>query len=59
MRDGKPAYLGHIPRVWRLLEGDLAHPVLAGLRAWLDRRVPAARRGAPAIAPAISGAARP
>ena len=22
-RDGKPAYLAHIPRVWRLLEDDL------------------------------------
>ena len=48
-RDGKPGYLGHIPRVWRLLENDLAHPVLAGFRAWLDDRVPAAARGAPAI----------
>ncbi|MBI3515905.1 MAG: phosphotransferase [Proteobacteria bacterium] len=49
-RDGKPGYLGHIPRVWRLLENDLAHPALAGFRAWLDDRVPATARGAPVIA---------
>ena len=30
-RDGKPGYLGHIPRVWRLLEADLAHPALGRL----------------------------
>src|SRR5262249_4318155 len=38
-RDGKPAYLAHIPRVWRLLQNDLKHPVLAAFRAWLDARV--------------------
>jgi aminoglycoside/choline kinase family phosphotransferase len=48
-RDGKPQYLRHIPRVWRLLEGDLAHPALAGLRAWFDDNVPAAWRTAPAF----------
>jgi aminoglycoside/choline kinase family phosphotransferase len=26
-RDGKPRYLGFLPRVWELLERDLAHPV--------------------------------
>jgi aminoglycoside/choline kinase family phosphotransferase len=26
-RDGKPRYLGFLPRVWDLLERDLAHPV--------------------------------
>jgi N-acetylmuramate 1-kinase len=49
-RDGKPGYLMHLPRVWRLLENDLRHPVLAELQAWLDVRVPAARRGVPTIA---------
>jgi aminoglycoside/choline kinase family phosphotransferase len=48
-RDGKPGYLRHIPRVWRLLEDDLRHPALAALRTWLDARVPAALRGAPRI----------
>lgn len=39
-RDGKPAYLKHIPRVWRWLEGDLAHPALGPLRGWFDRVFP-------------------
>jgi N-acetylmuramate 1-kinase len=47
-RDGKPIYLEHIPRVWRWLEGDLAHPALAGLRAWFDREIPPALRATPA-----------
>ena len=45
-RDGKPGYLRHIPRLWRYLERDLAHPRLAGLKRWYDRHLPAeARRG--------------
>ena len=47
-RDGKPRYLVHIPRVWRLLDAALAHPQLAPLRRWFDRHVPAALRRAPA-----------
>jgi N-acetylmuramate 1-kinase len=39
-RDGKPAYLVHIPRVWRLLEEDLVHPALAPVGHWLDRHLP-------------------
>lgn len=46
-RDGKPGYLTHIPRVWRWLEGDLAHPALADLRAWFERAVPPETRFAP------------
>ncbi|MBL8834548.1 MAG: phosphotransferase [Rhodospirillales bacterium] len=46
-RDGKPQYLKHIPRVWRLLAGNLAHPALAELRDWFDEHVPAAWRTAP------------
>ncbi len=46
-RDGKPRYLHHIPRVWRLLEGDLAHPALAPVRAWFDAEVPPGERGVP------------
>ena len=46
-RDGKPVYLQHIPRVWRLLEADLAHPALAPVRAWLDKAIPPAQRIAP------------
>ena len=44
-RDGKPAYLPHIPRVWRLLEAALEHPALAPVRDWFDRH--AAARGVP------------
>ncbi len=47
-RDGKPRYLVHLPRVWRLLEQDLAHPALAPIAQWLDRHLPLGARGAPA-----------
>jgi aminoglycoside/choline kinase family phosphotransferase len=48
VRDGKPHYLLHIPRVWRLVEHDLRHPALAPVAAWLDRHIPAERRRIPA-----------
>jgi tRNA threonylcarbamoyl adenosine modification protein YjeE len=41
-RDGKRAYLAHIPRVARYLERDLAHPALEGLRGFYDREFPRA-----------------
>ncbi len=44
-RDGKPAYLGHIPRLWRLVEHDLRHPALARRRALV--RPPSAAGSAP------------
>jgi len=43
-RDGKARYLDLLPRVWGYLERDLAHPALAGLRAWYDRVIPPASR---------------
>jgi aminoglycoside/choline kinase family phosphotransferase len=46
-RDGKPQYLQHIPRVWRLIEHDLRHPALAPVADWLRRHIPSARRGLP------------
>ena len=46
-RDSKPDYLCHLPRVWRWLEADLAHPVLCELRAWFDRNLPPANRVIP------------
>jgi aminoglycoside/choline kinase family phosphotransferase len=46
-RDGKPVYLVHIPRVWRLLEQACAHPALAELRAWLDTHIPKDQRTVP------------
>lgn len=42
---GKPCYVRLIPRVWRYLQADLAHPALAGLRdhaAALPEPTPAA-----------------
>jgi len=44
-RDRKPAYLRHVPRLWRYLERDLGHPQLAALRGWYDRHMPADARG--------------
>jgi hypothetical protein len=43
-RDGKARYLAFLPRVWRYLERDLAHPALADLRAWYDRTIPKDKR---------------
>lgn len=47
MRDGKPSYLRHIPRLWGYLERGLAHPDLAAMRAWFDRYFPSAARQRP------------
>jgi hypothetical protein len=47
LRDGKPGYLKHIPRVWRWLGQDLAHPALAPVRAWFDRHIPPEKRTVP------------
>jgi aminoglycoside/choline kinase family phosphotransferase len=43
-RDGKPHYLAHGPRCWRLLGEALRHPATRPLRDFLDARVPPARR---------------
>lgn len=39
-RDGKSGYQAFMPRMWGLLERDLAHPELADLRAWVDQAAP-------------------
>ena len=46
-RDGKPGYRKFQPRMWGLLERDLAHPALAPVRAWFDANVPQTARAAP------------
>ena len=46
-RDGKPQFLAHIARVWRLLEGDLEHPALARVRAWFAANAPPESRIVP------------
>ena len=43
-RDGKPRYLGYLPRVWTYLDRDLDHPALADLKAWYGRTLPADKR---------------
>jgi len=48
-RDGKRRYLSYLPRVWRYLERDLNHPLLADLGAWYDRLIPPARRTLPEL----------
>ena len=52
VRDGKPDYLKHIPRVWRLLERSVGHPALAPLGDWLDANIPPALRIVPPCRPA-------
>ena len=39
-RDGKRAYLAHIPRIWGYLERNLEHPDLKPLKAWYDTHIP-------------------
>jgi N-acetylmuramate 1-kinase len=43
-RDGKPHYLEFLPRMWGLLERDLAHPALAPVKTWFDANVPTDKR---------------
>jgi N-acetylmuramate 1-kinase len=43
-RDDKPHYLEFQPRMWGLLERDLAHPNLAPVKAWFDRNIPTEKR---------------
>jgi aminoglycoside/choline kinase family phosphotransferase len=39
-RDGKPDYLGYLPRVWGQFERALKHPALKPLRTWVDHHLP-------------------
>ena len=43
-RDGKPRYLSFLPRMWDLLERDLAHPALAPVADWFAANIPAEKR---------------
>ena len=52
LRDGKPNYLKHIPRVWRLLERALRHPALGPVANWFESHIPATKRGVPECQPA-------
>jgi aminoglycoside/choline kinase family phosphotransferase len=55
-RDGKPRYLAHIPRLWRLLDNNLKYPVLAPIREWLDRHIPRHLRLTPQAASSFRAA---
>lgn len=43
-RDGKPRYLSFLPRMWGLLERDLAHPALGPVAQWFTANIPANMR---------------
>ena len=55
-RDGKPAYLAHIPRIWAYLARDLAHPEMAPLHAWFSTAFPVSSRHQPISAPPLTRA---
>ncbi len=46
LSQGRRSYLVHLPRVWRLLEAQLAKPELAPVAAWFDRHLPPNARAA-------------
>jgi N-acetylmuramate 1-kinase len=54
LRDRKPAYLVHIPRVWRLLERALAEPALAPVATWFATYLPADKRQVPPCPVAVA-----
>lgn len=39
---GKPGYLEHLPRLWRLLDQALVHPALGDVAAWFRSYMPTA-----------------
>ena len=46
-RDNKPNYTAFQPRMWGLLDRDLARPELAEVRAWFDANLAPEHRAAP------------
>ena len=46
-RDNKPHYRRFQPRMWGLLERDMAHPGLEPVRSWFDANIAAEQRRAP------------
>lgn len=44
-RDRKQHYLDYLPRVWRHLEQDMLHPLLAPLKQWTDYHIVPEHRG--------------
>jgi N-acetylmuramate 1-kinase len=48
LRDNKPHYLVHMPRLWRYMDACFAHPALKDLKTWFDQNFPAPLRTATA-----------
>ena len=48
-RDGKPEYLGHLPRIERYLDRNLAHPLLRPLALWYQNHLPRALGAPPQV----------
>jgi aminoglycoside/choline kinase family phosphotransferase len=44
LRDGKPRYIGYLPRVWGYLRHDLEHPALTDLKRWYEKALPSGAR---------------
>jgi len=44
-RDGKPRYLGFLPRIWAYMERGLEQDEARKLKDWFDRNVPPRHRG--------------
>lgn len=57
VRDGKAQYLGYLPRVWGHFLHDLAHPVLAPVRHFVDTHVSKEWRGSFTADSSIGGIA--
>ena len=49
VRDGKASYPRFHPRLWELVNANLQHPALAGVKAWFDAHVPASARTGVAV----------
>lgn len=47
VRDGKPHYLNHLPRMWKMLQNCLGHPDLYQLKAWFHEYIPQISHGVP------------
>jgi aminoglycoside/choline kinase family phosphotransferase len=46
VRDGRPHYLNHLPRMWKMLQNCLSHPDLYQLNAWFHEYIPQISKGA-------------
>ncbi|MCK5295877.1 MAG: aminoglycoside phosphotransferase, partial [Alphaproteobacteria bacterium] len=49
VRDKKPVYLEHIPRLWRLLDVSFENPVLSEIKEWIDCYIPENARKIPNV----------